>query len=124
MANRYQDYDRRYYQANKELLAAKARRRRYGDVVERLWVEQGGRCANLACRKELGSGKRGFHVDHDHRCCAGDSNTKTCGRCVRGLLCAACNETMRSMTPDLLRGMADYLEAHPLKPKDQMRLDL
>jgi hypothetical protein len=115
---------RAYYQANKELWSERARRRKYGDHVERLWGEQEGRCANPACRKALGTGKRGFHVDHDHRCCPGDSNAVTCGRCVRGLLCADCNESLRSMTPDLLRGLADYLEAHPLKPRDQMRLDL
>jgi hypothetical protein len=27
-------------------------------------------------------------VDHDRRCCPG---TKSCGRCVRGLLCGSCN---------------------------------
>lgn len=29
-----------------------------------------------------------FHVDHDHSCCSGE---RTCGLCIRGLLCARCN---------------------------------
>ena len=121
---RDRDKARQYYEANKDLYAAKARRWRYGDQIERLWAEQEGRCANTACRKQLGSGKRGFHVDHDQRCCPSRGNTPTCGRCVRGLLCADCNESLRSMSPDLLRGLADYLDAHPLKPRDQMTLGL
>lgn len=121
---RNRDKDRQYYQANKDRYAARARLWRYGDHVARLWQEQGGRCANVACRKELGSGKRGFHVDHDHRCCSGGSNERTCGRCIRGLLCPACNEILRPATPEIMRGLADYLDAHPLKPRDQMEFEL
>lgn len=115
-------YDRQYYLRNKERRAVQMRRWRYGDHIERLWDEQDGRCANPACRKELGTGQRGFQVDHDHRCCPG-RNVPTCGQCTRGLLCADCNESLRSMSPELLRGLADYLEAHPLKPRDQMRFE-
>jgi hypothetical protein len=112
-------YDRRHYEANREKYAAKARRWRYGDNVERLWQEQGGRCANPGCLADLGPY---FEVDHDHRCCSGE---KTCGRCLRGLLCRTCNNTLRQdMTEARLRGLADYLNAHPLKPRDQMEFSL
>lgn len=49
-----------------------------------LLIKQGGVCA-ICGRKP---GKKNLSVDHDHSCCpAGGS----CGNCVRGLLCRACN---------------------------------
>lgn len=50
-------------------------------------------------------------VDHDHACCPGD---RSCGQCVRGLLCGACNRSLGLMSddPNRLRAAADYLEGH------------
>lgn len=50
-----------------------------------LLEEQQFRCA--ICDTES-TGPFDFAVDHDHSCCAGP---KSCGRCVRGLLCIGCN---------------------------------
>lgn len=49
-------------------------------------------------------------VDHDHRCCPG---ANSCGRCIRGLLCWACNTAIGQMRdePARLRAAAAYLEA-------------
>jgi hypothetical protein len=53
-------------------------------------IEQGGLCA--VCH-HLNHSRRGelhrLQVDHDHRCC--DLKTKSCGNCLRGLLCETCN---------------------------------
>lgn len=50
-----------------------------------LLIGQGSCCA--IC-KVPDSGQRSWHIDHDHTCCPGK---KSCGKCVRGLLCSNCN---------------------------------
>lgn len=52
--------------------------------------------------------KRSLSVDHDHRCCAGD---KSCGKCVRALLCSNCNVGLGRFNddPKLLEKAARYL---------------
>lgn len=49
-----------------------------------------------------------FLVDHDHTCCPG---TKSCGRCVRGLLCNPCNTGLGGFRdqPELLRAAIQYV---------------
>ena len=51
-------------------------------------------------------------VDHDHRCCP-DRN-KTCGNCIRGLLCKICNFAVGCAKNDIavLRNLANYIEAY------------
>jgi hypothetical protein len=51
---------------------------------------QGYACA--ICRTPFGDGKR-ICADHDHNCCEKQpkATAKTCGRCIRGLLCVKCN---------------------------------
>lgn len=77
------------YHRNKYLKA------KYGitiEVYEELLDAQGGACA--ICRGQNDHIPRNafvqgvFYVDHDHRCCPGK---ETCGKCIRGLLCAGCN---------------------------------
>lgn len=78
---------------------------------------QGGRCAACGRTPEYGNGFGGkeFVIDHDHRCCPGTRRVKrTCGKCVRGLLCTQCNVALGMVNDDLarLRKLVDYLERH------------
>ena len=97
---------------------------RYGltrEDYERILASQGGACA--ICERRSRKGEN-FSVDHDHSCCPGD--VRTCGKCVRGLLCTNCNrrllglclqegkrgteralKTARNLVRYLERGMAD-----------------
>jgi hypothetical protein len=50
------------------------------------------------------------YIDHNHECCPGQ---KTCGKCIRGLLCHACNNLLGNAKDNretLLRA-ADYVGA-------------
>lgn len=60
------------------------------DWYERTLREQDGSCA--ICGVEPIPGKHLF-IDHDHSCCdtGPKGRRKTCGKCVRGLLCMGCN---------------------------------
>lgn len=48
-------------------------------------------------------------VDHDHKCCPNGSFS--CGKCVRGLICAGCNVAIGLLgdSPERARAMIDYL---------------
>lgn len=52
---------------------------------------------------------RALAIDHDHNCCPG---RWSCGQCIRGLLCSACNTGLGVFrdNPTFLRRAANYLE--------------
>jgi hypothetical protein len=64
---------------------------------------QQGKC--LICKRE-----EELHVDHDHSCCP--ENGRSCGKCVRGLLCNNCNNGIGRFKDDirLLISAANYLQ--------------
>jgi len=77
---------------------------------DRLLAAQGGACGG--CGTVPGPAARRMAVDHDHRCCSGKTS---CGKCVRGLLCFKCNDTLARYrdNADALHHLADYLTNWP-----------
>lgn len=113
------NYNRKHHSANRSHIADTWRLRAYNitpQEYEYLLRAQGGVC--VICQKVCSTG-RPLAVDHDHNCCAG---YKSCGKCVRALLCNACNRSIGAMKDDpiLLRRAAMYVEV--LTPEIQKEL--
>lgn len=106
------DRHREYYRANAPRVREAYLLRTYGlsaDRFDALLSSQGGGCA--VCGSTEAGGKGSFHTDHDHSCCPG---RKSCGKCVRGLLCGPCNRLIGFVEkylqdPDPID---NYLRAH------------
>lgn len=76
---------------------------------EARWIAQDGACA--ACGMPFGEARNDMpHVDHDHGCCAG---VRSCGQCVRGLLCGRCNMVTGRVgdSSETVQAIADYLRS-------------
>jgi len=94
-------------QLGSELLA------RYGltiDAYRDMLESQGGVCAICGSSEPRGKGR--WHIDHDHRCCPGD---RSCGQCIRGLLCFLCNSRVLPIVENagLLNKALAYLDGTP-----------
>jgi|ERR1035437_7590231 hypothetical protein len=66
--------------------------KKYGTTVEwyrDLLIKQLGLCAICGHLSHHHGTIQRLQVDHNHACC--DLHTKSCGKCLRGLLCADCN---------------------------------
>ncbi len=96
---------RAWYARNKENVQDKRLQKLYGITLEEyrsMFEAQGGCC--VTCGSLFADSlARTLHVDHSH----------TSGE-VRGLLCHRCNAALGLVSddPQLLRALADYLEAH------------
>jgi len=81
-------------------------------AYDALYAAQGGKCAIPPC-KATGKTKR-LAVDHDHSCCSGP---KSCGKCVRGLLCGPHNDMLAVARddPQHFVWMIAYLSSPPAR---------
>ena len=53
-----------------------------------------------------------IHVDHDHACCQG--RNRSCGECIRGLLCHTCNIALGHIERRYAMACA-YLDSPPIR---------
>lgn len=79
------------------------------DEYQRMFEEQEGCCA--ICGRHESEFKFRLGVDHDHRCCPGK---KSCGRCIRGLLCQPCNAALGGFQdePLVMESAISYVMEH------------
>ena len=63
------------------------------------------------CGLEEKTYRKRLSIDHDHSCCPG---TKSCGKCIRGLLCSNCNMSLGNAKDnvEILKKMIAYLESY------------
>ena len=108
------EYAKNYRKNNKDVFRNGYLLRHYGITVEQynVMLEK----HNYGCAICGGVNKSGkaLCVDHDHSCCPG---IKSCGECVRGLLCTTCNDGLGRFRDDekLLLGAIDYVRKHKKK---------
>ena len=86
----------------------------YGITIERfseLLEGQNKCCAICKTDTPRGNSKAAWMIDHDHACCPGK---KSCGKCIRGLLCAKCNWGLGNFNDDpvLFSTASDYVIRH------------
>ena len=76
------------------------------ETFDRLLAAQGGGCA--ICEITEAESPHALVVDHDHACCPGK---RSCGACVRGILCRACNVGIGNLRDDaaLVEAALTYL---------------
>jgi hypothetical protein len=78
------------------------------EQYDELLTKQNNRCAG--CGRFAASFKRRLAVDHDHSCCP--TTRKSCGKCIRGLLCNDCNVALDHLRDSVstLKSLIAYLE--------------
>jgi hypothetical protein len=81
------------------------------ELFNKILGQQGDGCACCGSTKPDGPHKQ-FVVDHDRACCSGK---KSCGKCVRALLCSGCNLLLGKVKDDVSRLLAlvAYLQRFP-----------
>jgi hypothetical protein len=97
-----------YCEENKDSRAAASRKHYYGITKEEFdskMTAQNSECA--ICHKPFVRPS----LDHDHACCPGK---KSCGKCIRGILCQGCN-TIIGLAQDsvvILSNAIKYLKGY------------
>ncbi len=106
------EWKRDWYKKNAEKIRAKAREKSYSisdEQFQELLLRQNKRCDICGIVFDFSKRETSPHIDHNHLCCV--ENAKSCGKCIRGLLCVNCNNGLGRFkdNPELLEKAAAYL---------------
>lgn len=93
-------YQRDYQRQNRESRRWDLVRSRYNITKEQYYELLNLQNGGCAICETMNPGRAYFSIDHDHLCCAGKTS---CGLCIRGLLCLACNTAIGSFNDDISR---------------------
>ena len=98
-----------------------ALKRNYNISLEQynnLLKEQSNKCKICKRTPEI-TGKT-FAVDHDHKCCS--ERSRSCGLCIRGLLCVTCNQALGMFldSEEILDNAIDYLKNSRLNARSML----
>lgn len=100
-------YMREWNKSHPEIVKSNVLKKIYQITLEQynlMLISQNGTCA--MCPRPPKKGGY-LNVDHRHSCCP---TRKSCGKCVRGLLCDGCNRALHVLeTPELLAKANAYL---------------
>ncbi len=79
---------------------------------EALIEAQDSRCA--ICKGKFWDEVSSPHIDHDHACC--NEQMRSCGKCIRGLLCRGCNQVLGCAKDNIetLKAATKYLQSGTL----------
>lgn len=88
------------------------------EQYEELLCASNGGCYICGKTKDKNGG-RYLSVDHDHSCC---QNRKSCGKCVRGVLCDTCNRAVGLLQDSPENAMAVALYIKKNAPVDKTLL--
>jgi hypothetical protein len=103
------------YHSNPEPMKILHRKTKYNITTEEFLEKlnnQNHKCG--ACETDTPGVKgKTWCIDHDHSCC--DDKKKTCGKCVRGILCHQCNFILGLAKDNkyTLLGLINYLDKYP-----------
>jgi hypothetical protein len=77
------------------------------EMYQELYAKNNG-CCHLCGTPDAPqkNGVSNLHIDHDHNCCSG---RKTCGKCVRGLICFSCNRMIGALEKRNIKDVLTYI---------------
>jgi hypothetical protein len=113
----HKEKQRRLRKERPEVFRGYELKKRFKITVEehqKLFESQNRKCAGCGS-SDSGEPSGIWHTDHDSSCCP--TGSRTCGQCIRGILCRWCNLTLGNAKDDVerMRGLIQYLEKYNLK---------
>jgi len=107
LQDRNNELKKKAFAANPELYRWQMIYKKY-KLTKQMYLDLLEQQNNVCAICKLPPNRNWLSVDHDHNCCPG---IKTCGECIRGLLCSSCNSFLGRVS-DNASSLIAYLEKY------------